>query len=177
MPGRSGRPESLDEAAYDCTVESPTRLDDTDRAILRELVNDARLTNRELALRVHLAPSSCLARVRRLERQGVIRGAHTDITPAAIGRGLEALIAIRLRLHSSAAVAAVTAHLRTIPEVVSFYHVTGNDDFLVHVAVADSDALRVLVLESFTNRPEIARTNTSLVFSQERTRGVTPLEH
>jgi DNA-binding Lrp family transcriptional regulator len=156
-------------------VPPPTRLDDTDRAILRELARDARLTNRELAARVHLAPSSSHARVRRLERQGVIRGTYTDINPAAIDRGLEALIAVRLRLHSSDAVEAVVAHLRTVPEVVGYYHITGADDFLVHVAVADPDALRALVLGAFTSRPEIARTNTSLVFSHERTQGVAPL--
>ncbi len=153
----------------------PVRLDDTDRAILRELARDASLTNRALAARVSLSPSSCLARVQRLQRNGVIRGIHADITPAAIGRGLEALIAIRLRLHTTDAVATLSTHLHTIPEVVSYYHLTGVDDFLVHVAVADTDELRALVLKAFTSRPEIARTNTSLVFHYERISGVTPI--
>jgi DNA-binding Lrp family transcriptional regulator len=105
----------------------------------------------------------------------VIRGIHADITPAAVGRGLEALIAVRLRLHSTEAVASLSAHLRTVPEVVSYYHLTGADDFLVHVAVAGTDELRALVLNSFTSRPEVARTNTSLVFHHERISGVTPI--
>ena len=151
------------------------RLDETDRAILRELAHDASLTNRALAARVHLSPSSCLTRVQRLERNGVVRGIHADIAPAAIGRGLEALIAIRLRLHTTDAVAALSTHLHTVPEVVSYYHLAGADDFLVHVAVADTDALRTLVLTSFTSRPEIARTNTSLVFHHERISGITPI--
>jgi DNA-binding Lrp family transcriptional regulator len=153
----------------------PIRLDDTDRAILRELAQDASLTNRALAARVHLSPSSCLARSQRLERSGVIRGFHADISPAAVGRGLEAMIAIRLRLHTTDAVAALSTHLHTVPEVVSYYHVTGADDFLVHVAVADTDELRSLVLRAFTSRPEIARTNTSLIFHHERVSGVTPI--
>jgi DNA-binding Lrp family transcriptional regulator len=150
------------------------RLDDTDRAILCELARDASLTNRALAERVHLSPSSCLARVRRLERDGVIQGFHAEIDPAAIGRGLEALIAIRLRVHSTEAVDALAAHLRTVPDVVSYYHLTGADDFLVHVAVADTDALRALVLNAFTSRPEIARTTTSLVFHHEAVNGIAP---
>lgn len=150
------------------------RLDDTDRAILRVLARDASVTNRALAELVHLSPSSCLARVRRLERSGVIRGVHADLAPAAIGRGIEALIAIRLRVHSTSAVDAVAAHLRTIPDVVSYFHLTGADDFLVHVAVADADALRSLVLEAFTSRPEIARTTTSLVFHHEHVNGIAP---
>jgi DNA-binding Lrp family transcriptional regulator len=154
---------------------TPIRLDDTDRAILRELTRDASVTNRALAAHVQLSPSSCLARVRRLERNGVIRGIHADIAPAAVGRGLQALIAVRLRLHTTEAVATLSAHLHTVPEVVSFYHLTGLDDFLVHVAVADTDELRSLVLNAFTNRPEVARTNTSLVFHHERISGVTPI--
>lgn len=150
------------------------RLDDIDRAILRELARDASLTNRALAERVHLSPSSCLARVRRLRRDGVIRGFHADIAPAAIGRGLEALIAIRLRLHTTQAVEALAAHMRSVPDVVSYYHLTGSDDFLVHVAVSDPDALRALVLEAFTSRPEVARTTTSLVFHHESTNGIAP---
>jgi DNA-binding Lrp family transcriptional regulator len=168
-------PASQDAYPRTITPVAPVRLDDTDRAILRELADDASLTNRALAGRVHLSPSSCLARVRRLQQGGVIRGVHADISPAAIGRGLEALIAVRLRLHTTDAVAALSAHLHTIPEVVSFYHLTGAEDFLVHVAVADTDELRSLVLSAFTSRPEIARTNTSLVFHHERISGVTPL--
>jgi DNA-binding Lrp family transcriptional regulator len=152
------------------------RLDDTDRAILRELARDASVTNRALAACVHLSPSSCLARVQRLERNGVIRGAHADINPAAIGRGLEALIAVRLRLHTTEAVEAIGTHLHTVPEVVSYYHLTGTEDFLVHVAVADTDGLRALVLNSFTSRPEVAHTNTSLVFHHERVSGITPID-
>jgi DNA-binding Lrp family transcriptional regulator len=154
----------------------PIRLDDTDRAILRELARDASLTNRALAARVHLSPSSCLARSQRLQRDGVIQGFHADINPAAVGRGLEAMIAVRLRLHTTDAVAALSSHLHTVPEVVSYYHVTGADDFLVHVAVADTDDLRSLVLGAFTSRPEIARTNTSLIFHHERVSGVIPID-
>jgi DNA-binding Lrp family transcriptional regulator len=106
----------------------------------------------------------------------VIQGFHADINPAAVGRGLEAMIAVRLRLHTTDAVAALSSHLHTVPEVVSYYHVTGADDFLVHVAVADTDDLRSLVLGAFTSRPEIARTNTSLIFHHERVSGVIPID-
>ncbi len=106
----------------------------------------------------------------------MIRGSHADINPAAVGRGLEAMIAVRLRLHTTDAVAALSSHLHAVPEVVSYYHVTGADDFLVHVAVAAADDLRSLVLRSFTSRPEIARTNTSLIFHHEQVSGVVPLD-
>ena len=76
-------------------------LDQIDVAILVALQNDARLSNKELAARVGLAPSSCLERVRRLDRDGVIRGYHARLHPPAVGMGLEAMISIRLDRQTS----------------------------------------------------------------------------
>jgi DNA-binding Lrp family transcriptional regulator len=75
-------------------------LDRIDRALVRALQKDARLSNKELAAQVGLAPSSCLERVRRLRRTGVLRGFHADVAPEALGVGLQALIAVQLRQHS-----------------------------------------------------------------------------
>ena len=76
-------------------------LDPVDRAILHELAVDARVPNNALAERVGVAPSTCLARVRALRQSGVIRGFHADIAPAALGRDLEAMIAVRLAAHAT----------------------------------------------------------------------------
>src|SRR6266568_2551612 len=72
-------------------------LDAVDQVIVRELAHDARLPNNELAARAGVAPSTCLSRVRSLRERGVIRGYHADIDPAAIGRPLQAMIAVRLQ--------------------------------------------------------------------------------
>lgn len=142
-----------------------SELDDTDVAILRQLQNNARLTNKELALRVGLAPSSTLARTRQLERSGVLRGYHADIDPAALGVGLEALIAVRLRRHTASDVAAFRDYVLGLEEVMRFYHVAGADDFLVHVGVADSAALRDFAMDALTTREEVAHLETGLIFS------------
>src|SRR4051794_41871862 len=73
-------------------------MDGLDRAILRQLQDDGRLTNVELAERVRLSPSPCLRRVRALEAAGVIRGYHADIDPAAVNRGFEATVHVELTL-------------------------------------------------------------------------------
>jgi len=143
-------------------------LDRIDFAILDALQNDARLSNKELAARVGLAPSSCLERVRRLRADGVLRGFHADASPEALGIGLEAMISVRLRVHSRAAFESFSDHLRTLPEAVAVYQLAGVDDFLVHVAVRDADHLRELAMDQFTARPEVERMETSLIFEHHR---------
>jgi DNA-binding Lrp family transcriptional regulator len=142
--------------------ESP--LDRIDFEILAALQNNARLSNKELAARVALAPSSCLERVRRLERRGLFRGFHADVEPRALGIGLEALIFVRLRRHSRTRVESFRAYALALPEVVALFHVTGGFDFLAQVAVRDADHLRALTMDAFTVRPEVSFLETHLIF-------------
>ena len=139
-------------------------LDRTDRAIVGALQQNARLSNKEIAARVGIAQSTCSERIRRLENAGVFRGFYADIDPAVVGVGLQAMIAVRLRLHSRELVDSFRAYVVELPEVRSVFHVTGGDDFLVHVAVRDSDHLRDLALDSFTTRPEVDHIQTRLIF-------------
>ncbi|MGN6105312.1 MAG: Lrp/AsnC family transcriptional regulator [Kofleriaceae bacterium] len=143
-------------------------LDRIDRALIGALQNDARISNKELAARVGLAPSSCLARVRKLEAEGVITGYRAEIAPRPLGLGLQALIAVQLRLHVGEAFSNIGDHLRSLPETVAVYCLGGATDFLVHVACRDTEHLRVLTIRSFTSRPEVSRIETSLVFSFAR---------
>ena len=131
-------------------------LDRIDCDILTLLQKDARLSNKELAAGVGLAASSCLARVQRLRSLGVLRGAHAEVDPQALGIGLQALIAVQLRQHSRAQVKAFWKHALGLPEVLSVFHVAGTHDFQVHVAVRDAHHLRDLALDAFTTRSEVA---------------------
>lgn len=148
-------------------------LDRTDVELLRLLQNDGRMANKALARAVGLAPSSCLARVRRLVDSGVITGFHAEVDRAQLGQGLEAMIAVRLERHHRDDVDSMITFALTLPEVVSITHVAGPTDLLVHVAVRDSAHLRDLVMDAFTTRPEVARFETSLVYSR-RTRPASP---
>jgi DNA-binding Lrp family transcriptional regulator len=144
------------------------RLDRTDRAIVAALQNDARLPNKELAARVGIAPSTCLERVRALRTRGVIRGYHAEIDLDALGRGLEAIVAVRVRPHSRRHVDAFREAALVMPEVIEVFHVTGADDFLLHVAVAGTDALRDFVLDRLTVRPEVAHVESRVVYEHAR---------
>ncbi|HEY3400695.1 MAG TPA: Lrp/AsnC family transcriptional regulator [Geothrix sp.] len=139
-------------------------LDRIDCDILTLLQKDARLSNKELAAAVGLAPSSCLARVQRLRSDGVLRGTHAEVDPQALGVGLQALIAVQLRQHSRAQVKAFWKHALGLPEVLAVFHVAGTHDFQVHVAVRDAHHLRDLALDAFTTRTEVAHIQTSLIF-------------
>jgi DNA-binding Lrp family transcriptional regulator len=143
-------------------------LDRIDFALLEALQNDARLSNKELAAKVGLAPSSCLERVRRLRREGQLRGFHAEVPPEVLGIGLQAMIAVRLRVHARAAFDSFREHLHGLPEAVAIYQLAGKDDFLVHVAVRDTDHLRDLAMDAFTARPEVEHMETALIFDHHR---------
>jgi DNA-binding Lrp family transcriptional regulator len=143
-------------------------LDSRDIEIIRLLRKNARLSNKELAAQVGLAPSSCLERVRRLRMSRVLTGYHADVDPDALGIGLQAMVAVRLARHARAEVESFERHLESLREVVTIFHVAGANDYLVHVAVSDPSHLRELALSAFTERPEVAHIETQLIFRHQR---------
>lgn len=122
------------------------------------------MPNNALAAAVGVAPSTCLARVRALRERGVIRGFHAEIDPAAVGRGLQAMIAVRMQAGARAQLRDFARRVADRPEVMDLYFVAGADDFLIHVAVKDTATLRAFVVDQLSARPEVAVTQTSLIF-------------
>jgi DNA-binding Lrp family transcriptional regulator len=139
-------------------------LDRTDFAILAALQKDARLSNKELAAHVGLAPSSCLERVRRLRDGGVLAGFRALVDPGALGIAIQALVFVRLARHAREQVRAFRQHALSLPETIGLYHVAGQHDFIVHVGVRDANHLRDLAMDAFTSRHEVARIETHLIF-------------
>jgi DNA-binding Lrp family transcriptional regulator len=152
-----------------------TDLDAIDSALLALLQNDGRRTNRELATMLNIAPSTCLERMRSLRRRGLIVGYHAQVDLAAIGRPLQALIAVRVRPPNRAVIDGFRAFVEELPEVLSVFVVSGGDDFLIHVAVKDTDQLQALVLDKLTRRKELADVRTSLVYEHLRKTEIAPL--
>jgi DNA-binding Lrp family transcriptional regulator len=147
-------------------------LDPIDRRLVTLLAADARIPNARLAEAVGIAPSTCLARVRGLQERGVIRGYHAEIDPAALGRPLQALIAVRLSVHSREQIEGFTAHVRALPAVLSLFHMTGGDDYLLWVAAADPHDLREFVVEHLASHPSVAHAETNLIYEVVRGTGV-----
>jgi DNA-binding Lrp family transcriptional regulator len=151
-----------------------TGLDELDTAILRELQVDARRTNRDIAAAVGVSPTTALDRTRGLRERGVIRGALLDVDLGSVGRPVQALIAVRIRPPSRRNIEGFRDWVSTLPETVGVFVVSGNEDFLIHVAVEDNDRLYAFVIDRLTQRPEIADVRTSVVYEHLRNHGVAP---
>ena len=160
-PRSAGQPKSV-------RVE----VDDVDRRLLRELARDARIPNNALAELAGIAPSTCLGRVRALRERGVIRGYHADIDPAALGRPLQAMIAVRLQSDARGHIRRFVADVARLSAVLNVFFLAGKDDFLLHVAAASTEDLRDFV-ETLSSDADVAYTETSLIF--EHVRGTAPL--
>ncbi|WP_410654225.1 Lrp/AsnC family transcriptional regulator [Amycolatopsis sp. lyj-112] len=145
-------------------MSDSVELSTVDLQILRLLQNDARVSNKDLAAAVGIAPSTCLDRVNRLREFGVITGQRAEVDAAKLGRPLEALLFVQVRPHRRDLVDSFVEHLLSLPEVRAVYHLTGPDDFLAHVATASAGELQRLVLDELTARDEVARVHTNLVF-------------
>ena len=140
-------------------------LDDTDRAILELLQTDGRVTNREIAATAGIAPSTAIERVRSLQARGVITGYRAQIDLAAIGRPVQALIAVRIRPPSRRNIEGFQGWISQLPETVGVFVTSGSHDFLIHVAVPDTDGLYAFVIDRLTERPEVADVTTSIVYA------------
>jgi DNA-binding Lrp family transcriptional regulator len=143
-------------------------LDRIDLEIVAALQNDARLSNKELAARINLAPSSCLTRVRALASEGVLTGFHAEVSPPAMGIGLQAFVAVRLARTSRAAFRAFQGHVLDLPEVLAVFHVSGVYDLQIHVAVRDVTHLRDLIVDQVATRKEVDRCETAVIYGHER---------
>jgi DNA-binding Lrp family transcriptional regulator len=122
---------------------------------------------------VGIAPSTCHGRLRRLQDIGVIRGFYTDVDPAAIGRPLQAMISVSLQAGARGRIRHFIREIRKLPQVIDVYFLAGADDFILHVAARDTDDLRSFVVENLNADPDVAGTQTSLIF--EHLRGGAPL--
>ena len=151
----------------------PPEIDDVDRRILKALHDDARIPNNALAELVGIAPSTCHGRVRRLQQIGVIRGFFTDVDPAAIGLPLQAMISVSLQANARGRIRHFISEIRTRRQVSDVYFLAGADDFILHVAARDTEDLRSFVVENLNADPDVAGTQTSLIF--EHLRGGAPL--
>lgn len=147
-------------------------VDSIDTAILELVAADARITNQRIAERAGVAPSTALARLRALRERGVIRGYHAEVDLAALGRPLQALIAVRLAVHAREQIDAFTAAVRELPGVLMVFHLTGVTDYLVWLAAADPQDLREFVVDHLATHPAVAHAETSLIYEHHRGPGI-----
>ncbi len=151
------------------------KLDTLDLRILAELQADGSLSNVELARRVHLSPSPCLARVKALEAAGVISRYVALASAAALGLGLNVFISISLKTQSKEALADFERRIAEHDEVMECYLMSGDSDYLIRVAVADIGALERFILEQLAPIPGVEKIRSSFALKQVRYKTALPL--
>jgi DNA-binding Lrp family transcriptional regulator len=147
-------------------------LDRIDQQILTALLENADLTNRALAARLGIAESTAAYRVRAMRESGVITGRRLTIGLKPLGYPLQAVVKVRLGSHDEAHVNTLYTALAEAPGVLQVFHVAGEDDFHLHVAVQDAEALRDFVLRHVTVHRVVRQTETQLVFDVRHGRGL-----
>lgn len=150
-------------------------VDELDSAIVRHLQEDARQTNRDIARKVGIAPSTCLERTRLLRERGVIRGYHADVDLPSLGRGVQAMVSAQVRPLSRTVIDSFQHSMTRLPEVLSVFVAAGSDDFLIHVAVRDIDELHAFLTDRLALRKEVVGFRSSIIFRHLRKTTVEPL--
>ncbi|GFZ96738.1 Lrp/AsnC family transcriptional regulator [Dyella caseinilytica] len=147
-------------------------LDRTDFAILRLLMKDAWLSNKQIAAAVGLAPSSCHERIKSLRARGVLLGAHAEVNLQAIGFALEAVLFVQLGKLEIEVVDNFVSATAAVPEVRGVFLVSGRADLVVDVVVHDMEHLKAIISQHFNRHAVVQRVETSVVFNRKQQYGM-----
>ncbi|MES2029732.1 MAG: Lrp/AsnC family transcriptional regulator [Pseudomonadota bacterium] len=147
-------------------------LDSIDRKILREVVQDARISQLVLAERVGLSPTACTRRLHALEKKGVIKGYAAEIDASELGYMMTVHVHITLDKQSEGALSAFEREIAKCPDVVSCYLMSGNDDYLVHVQARDMEDYERIHKQQLSRMPGVARLHSSFAMRSVVKRGV-----
>ncbi len=136
-------------------------LDRVDRSILDILQSDGRVTNADLASRVGLSPSACHRRVRQLETAGVIEGYTAIVNQAAIGKPANIFVEITLASMGEDTLNAFEQAVSACDDVVTCFFMTGDADYLLHIAAANTEDYERIYRTHLSRLPGIARIRSS----------------
>jgi len=138
-------------------------LDPIDKKILDLLQENGRMTNAQLAKDVGLSPPPMLERVRKLEKQGIIRKYVALVDPKKVDRGTMALVSVSLRLHQKNAIQEFVKEIQNIPEILECHHITGEEDYVLKVAIKDIEEYERFLREQLTRISGIRKITTSFI--------------
>ena len=152
-----------------------TDIDATDLRILTVVQESARISNVELAEKVGLSPSPCLRRLKRLEGEGVVKGYMTLLDQTVVGLPVNVFVSVALKEQSEAALEEFEARIRTLPQVMECYLMTGTSDYLLRVVTSDLAAYERFLKHHLTRIPAIAGIQSSFALKQVAFRTALPL--
>ena len=144
----------------------PKLLDRTDRQILECLQDDGRISNVQLARKVNLTQTPCIERVKRLERQGYIRGYTALLDPELVDASLLVFVEIDLSHKSPEAFRKFREEARLLPEIMDCHLVSGKFDYLIKARVSDMKAYRELLGEKILSLPGVSDSRSYVVMEE-----------
>lgn len=150
-------------------------LDDTDRAILRALQQDASISNVELAGKVSLSPPACLRRVERLKELGVIRGIVAVLDPRAVDCGTLVFIGVVLDRSTPKSFADFEKAVQKVPECLECHVVTGEVDYFMLVRARDNESYSRLHAERLLYLPGVRQIRTFMVLKEVLSKTALPI--
>jgi len=141
-------------------------VDQLDREIIVALQSEGRKSNLALSRQLDLSPSAMLGRVRRLEESGAIRGYRAIVDPAALGINVQALTVVKLREHSEQAIREFEDAVKGVVGVRACYHVTGQFDMVMMLALRDLDHLAQMIRVDLAKIPGVMQLETMLIMAE-----------
>ena len=151
------------------------RFDQIDRRILTELQEHGRLPIVELASRINLTKTPCAERVRRLERDGVIKGYRAELDPEPLGASFVMVVLVTLNQTSDNSLELFNDAVRRIPEVQTCFMVAGNFDYLLLVRTSDINQYRNVLGDAIGKLPGVLQTHSYVVMEEINDRKTLPV--
>lgn len=153
------------------------KLDSIDLNILRILQENGKITNIQLSQEVGLSPAPTLERVRKLEKNGIIKSYHAALNEDILELGFTALIQVALDRQKKDSIQNFLNHINGIHEITECYQVTGNFDYQLKVVVKDIPAFEALIADKLSNVEEIGQMQTMVVLSKVKQSRVLPIDY
>ena len=141
------------------------KIDSIDKQILSILQQDAQITNVELARKIGISPPAMLERVKRLEKNGIIKRYVAIVDPSKVSKGIFALVSVSLSAHQLSSIDQFTRQIKKLDEVLECYHVACEEDFILKIAVSSIEEYEKFILSKLTKINGVSKVNTKFVLS------------
>ncbi|MEO9967567.1 MAG: Lrp/AsnC family transcriptional regulator [Reichenbachiella sp.] len=128
-----------------------TKIDKTDRKILKILQANGKITNAKLSEEIGLSPAPTLERVKKLENSGIIKSYHAELDSAMLGLGVNTFVQVSLKGHNKPNIETFLAKIRDIEEIIECHHITGSGDFILRIVAKDIASYQQLMLEKVSD--------------------------
>lgn len=142
------------------------KLDDIDKKLIDLLQKDGKMTTQALATKVNLSKTAVFERIRKLEKEKIIKHYSANIDAKLVGKPFLSFCMIQLEKHTQEKLMEFEANIKKIPEILECFHVSGTYDYLLKIRLKDVEAYREFMVNKLTHIPHISNTQTAFCISE-----------